>query len=36
MSDVHAEMYKIYVFFEHKSKIYYSIPDKLVTLIINL
>jgi len=36
MIDMHAEMYILSEFFSHKSKIYYSIPDKLVTVISNL
>ncbi len=33
---IHAEMYIISHFFSHKSIIYYSITDKLMTVIINL
>jgi hypothetical protein len=36
MLDMHAQMYMISDFFSHKSIIYYSIPDKLVTVISNL
>ncbi|MBB3054932.1 hypothetical protein FHS11_001349 [Mucilaginibacter gotjawali] len=33
---IHAEMYDMSEFFSHKSKIYYSIPDKQMTAISNL
>jgi hypothetical protein len=31
-----AEMYNMSEFFSHKSKIYYSIPDKQMTAMSNL
>ena len=36
MVDIHAEMYVYAEIFSHKSKIYYSITDKLLTPIYNL